>query len=532
MYQSISFIKLGSILATVVIMLLQGCATGPSYTEPGYYEGLHTVQQGETLSSIANAYGLDYKTVAALNGIPAPYLIYPGQSIQVYVYSAGDYNEGSSTSLPVPINTPVQPRKLKEQQTKKFYPPTGSSQSSKKPQYHTVKQGDTLYAIAKRYGKDYRQIADWNQISPPYQLQVGQRLHLSPTHQTEQASISPSKVKKSSSPSKVKKSSTPSKVKKGTTTHTVQRGDTISNIAQLYGYSVGEIAYWNGLKPPYSLSRGRRLRVAPWASTSSRQALTTQSSSNRSVYHTVAKGDTLYSFSRRYGYSVSEIAQWNNLSPPYNLSVGQSLRVAPLSKGDLSTPNYKTQTASQHNTGYHTVARGDTLYSIARNYGYSVSEIAAWNNLSPPYPMSVGQQVRVYPPSGVRLGRNKNFSTSQQSTSARHKANSHTVAPGETLYSIAKHYGNAVSQLIHWNHLRSPYTLSVGQRLQVSSTNTQKSTTSQGQLSSGYYLVKQGDTLRNVAVKYGVDAYELSEWNGISSPYTLYPGQKLLIAPP
>ena len=408
---------------------------------------------------------------------------------------------------------------MKKQQPKKFYPPTSSSRSSKKRQYHIIKRGETLYAIAKRYGKNYRQIARLNQISSPYRLEVGQRLYLTSSHKTEQARIP------------VKKGSIPSKVKKGSTSHTVQRGDNISKIAQLYGYSVDEIAYWNGLEPPYTLLRGRRLRVVPWSSTSSRQIRTTQSSSSGSAYYTVAKGDTLYSFSRRYGYSVSEIAAWNNLSPPYNLSVGQSLRVAPSRHGSLSTPSYKTQAATQHNTGYHTVVRGETLYSIARNYGYSVSKIAAWNEFFPPYPMSVGQQVRVYPPSGVRLGRAKNFSTGQQAISARQKSNYHTVAPGETLYSIAKRYGDAVSQVIHWNHLQPPYTLSVGQRLQVSSTNTQN-TTFQGQLSSGYYLVKRGDTLRNIAAKYGVNAYELSEWNGISSPYTLYPGQKLLIAAP
>ncbi len=45
-------------------------------------------------------------------------------------------------------------------------------------------------------------------------------------------------------------------------------------------------------------------------------------------YHTVVSGDTLYSISQRYGYKVGEIAGWNQLQSPYNLSMGQRLRIS------------------------------------------------------------------------------------------------------------------------------------------------------------------------------------------------------------
>ena len=46
--------------------------------------------------------------------------------------------------------------------------------------WHQVKQGDTLYAISFRYGQDYQQIAQWNGISAPYVISLGQRLRVSP----------------------------------------------------------------------------------------------------------------------------------------------------------------------------------------------------------------------------------------------------------------------------------------------------------------------------------------------------------------
>lgn len=47
------------------------------------------------------------------------------------------------------------------------------------PQSYQVKKGDTLYAISLIYDVDYQQLAQWNQISPPYKIEVGQKIRLS-----------------------------------------------------------------------------------------------------------------------------------------------------------------------------------------------------------------------------------------------------------------------------------------------------------------------------------------------------------------
>ncbi len=590
MYQSISLIKLWAILVSVVIMLLQGCGTTPteqSYETDFYNQNYnneevnyHIIQRGETLSIIADIYGFDYKTIAALNNIYPPYIIYPGQRIEIGSGGSRSYEYDSEgipvsiqplpksqeldrykkTSLPPPSSQALKRYKRSSSRKKKsrfirknsdfrsqgnYYKVRKKNDFKRRGNYYRVKRGDSLYQIAKRYGKNYRQLAAWNFISPPYQLKVGQRLRLIPPQGTKPFYSSPSPVKKRSAP-----------VKKGSVSHIVQRGDTIYNIAQRYGYTLWEIAKWNGLERPYHLSRGRRLRVAPWTKSRKSRSRTSRSrqrvtksygaKSGSRVYHTVVKGDTLYNISRRFGSSVSKIIQWNNLYSPYNLSVGQRLQVKPLNKwrkkGKKRGGSKIKKATRRHNTGYHTVARGETLFSISRNYGYSVSKIAGWNNLSPSYYLSVGQKLRVYPPSKVRLGRRKTtLTTRQRKSSARNKVNSHIVASGETLYSIAKRYRKTVSQLIRWNHLQSPYTLLVGQRLQFYQTKNlqrtgrrsyKKPTRYKKRSSSRYYLVKRNETLKIIAARYGISAYDLSDWNGIGAPYTLYPGQRLLIAPP
>lgn len=55
-----------------------------------------------------------------------------------------------------------------------------TEKSAGKPEYHVVQRGDTLYAVAWRYGYDYRQMAEWNGIRPPYVIYPGQQLRLGP----------------------------------------------------------------------------------------------------------------------------------------------------------------------------------------------------------------------------------------------------------------------------------------------------------------------------------------------------------------
>jgi len=523
-------IKLCSIPIVALILLFQGCATErscvsvsdyPKYNESEiitseYNESeiitsdYHIVESGETLASIAKDYGRKSKDIAALNGLSKPYIVYPGQSLLI----GDDLDISYEATEIVPSNPPYKPHK-----NTSF--PTLGVHSSCSENEHQVERGETLSLIAKRYGQDYKKMAVWNHLSSPYQLKTGQCLHITPVIGQTTASASP----------------------QDSVSHIVQQGENLSSIAKNYGYSVSDIARWNGLNPPYPLSLGQRLRVTPWPSNTQpvqglqKKQVTQSTTGNQVIYHTVVRGDTLYSLSKRYGHPIADIVKWNRLQLPYTLSVGQRLQIASL-KGIANTPrsqNNSTQAAFHHNTGYHTVVRGDTLYRISRRYGYHVSKIAAWNNLSPPYNLSKGQSLRVYPPSGIlSTVRYKPLLTQQTALS-----NYHTVQRGDTVYSISKHYGHSVVQIARWNRLVPPYNLSVGQRLRISTkTSTRQSakntisSVSSCCLSTHSHIVKQGETLISVAAKYGLTVYKLSKWNGIGSPYTIYPGQKLsLVAP-
>jgi lipoprotein NlpD len=78
------------------------------------------------------------------------------------------------------------------------------------------------------------------------------------------------------------------------------------------------------------------------------------------------------------------------------------------------------------NPGYHQVRTGDTLYSIAWQYGYSVRELASWNRLGPPYTIYRGQKLRVKP---VAVSRKSTVSRTAPVKSSKPKVAATRPAP-------------------------------------------------------------------------------------------------------
>ena len=113
---------------------------------------------------------------------------------------------------------------------------------------------------------------------------------------------------------------------------------------------------------------------------------------------------------------------------------------------------------SQTTTITHTVKRGESLGSIAKKYGVTVTNIKKWNNLRSDT-VHPGQKLKIY-----RSGGGSRSSASQGSSSSGYKT--HTVKKGETLSSIARTYGCTVAELKKWNNLKGSK-VKAGQKLKI-----------------------------------------------------------------
>lgn len=134
------------------------------------------------------------------------------------------------------------------------------------------------------------------------------------------------------------------------------------------------------------MSKNRKLMSALTALSASAALLTTGTSALAASYK-VVKNDSLWAISKKYGVSVSSLQKANSLSGN-TIYVGQTLKIPSSSKTTSfkSTTKTSSKTAAVKATATssttYKVAKGDTLWSIAKKYGVSVSALQKANNLS------------------------------------------------------------------------------------------------------------------------------------------------------
>ena len=277
-------------------------------------------------------------------------------------------------------------------------------------QTYTVKSGDTLYGISNQFGVSATDLARINNVNATT-LQIGQVLTIPSTSGTNPDNLF---------------------------NYTVKKGDSLYSIARVYNTTVDKIKDLNNLKNN-SLSIGQILRIP--------ETYTKEEEMTMPIYtnYTVKKGDSLYSIARAYNTTVDTIIQDNGLSSN-NLSIGQNLKIRTTSEiiEECIGPDYSIPT-KQESTITYTVKKGDSLYSIAKKYNTSVSDITRLNNLINNN-LSIGQVLKI-----------PTSSTSQTT---------YIVKKGDSLYSIARTYGTTVDSIKKKNNLTGN-SLSIGQILKI-----------------------------------------------------------------
>lgn len=248
--------------------------------------------------------------------------------------------------------------------------------------------------------------------------------------------------------------------------YVVKKGDSLWSIAKKYGISVDELKRINNLSNNL-LSIGQTLKVSGSTDT------------NNELY-IVKRGDTLYSIATKYGVNIDELKKYNNLTSN-SLSIGQQLYI-PTGQivEDIVGTNYDT----------YIVKSGDTIYSIANEYGINPNIIRNINNLSNDT-VIVGQQILIP------------TSTDIVDTSITNYID-YRIVPGDTLYNISKRYNISVDELKRINNLINN-NLSVGQVIKIP------------YLDTTVYTVKRGDTLYSIARNYNVTPNDIMSLNNLTS---------------
>ena len=285
-------------------------------------------------------------------------------------------------------------------------------------------------------------------------------------------------------------------------THTVQSGETLTAIALRYGVSVDEIIQANGLANPNYLYVGEQL-VIP------RQNPTTGGE-----LHTVKAGESLSMIARRYGVTVNDLVRLNNLVDANSIRAGQQLTIPGGSVAQL---------ASQPSVTY-TLRRGDSLYRVGLIFGVTVDDVLAANSLANPNAIYPGLVLRIptsdSPPPSAGPGE---ANAGQPQTGGR----THVVALGETLTRIAIANGVTVDGIIAANALTDPTRIYAGQVLNLPDAG--QTARPAPAVTAVTHRVAAGQTLSEIALRYGVTVHALAVANGISDVTRISIGQMITI---
>jgi membrane-bound lytic murein transglycosylase D len=382
----------------------------------------HIVKKGENLTWIAKRYGMTVAELSQLNNLKDGPL-YVGKRLKV--------RASETDSVPA------------------------------KTQKHKVRRGENLTRIAKRYGTTVAELRQLNNLKDG-PLYVGKQLKV----RTSRTKTVPAK----------------------TQMHKVCRGENLTRIAKRYGMTVAELRQLNNLKggPLYV---GKRLKV---------RASRTKTVPAKTQKHKVRSGENLTRIAKRYGMTVAELRQLNNLKDG-PLYVGKRLKVR---ASRTKTVPAKTQK--------HKVRSGENLTRIAKRYGMTVAELRQLNNLKGGH-LQAGKQLK------VRASRTKTVPA---------KTQMHKVRRGENLTTIAKRYGTTVSLLREWNNIKGNV-VKFGQFLKVPARVA--SSVKKSKKKKIIHRVKYGESLGRIARTYQVSLKELTQWNNLRKDKYLLKGQKLTI---
>jgi len=299
-----------TLVALLACMTLSGLPSGAATI---------TVKAGDTLSDIAERYGVSVGSLMRANGLRNSNFVEAGQRLRLpegvsagkrrHTVQSGDTLGGIAAQYRVSerqlmaLNDLASADFLQVGQTLRLPGGIASGVTAGKGR-HTVRSGDTLGGIAAQYRVSERQLMALNDLASADFLEVGQTLRL------------PGGVAAG--------------VKAGKGRHTVRSGDTLGGIAVQYRVSERQLMALNDIASADHVEVGQRLKlpvnaVLPKPKKAAKAKPVPVKAVPNASSHTVARGQTLTQISKAYGIPVASLISLNSLENANKVTVGTKL---------------------------------------------------------------------------------------------------------------------------------------------------------------------------------------------------------------
>jgi membrane-bound lytic murein transglycosylase D len=178
---------------------------------------------------------------------------------------------------------------------------------------YRVRNGDSLWIIARRHDVRVKDLTRWNGISARSVIRPGQRLVIWKRKPYGAVVTAAALPRDNDSPGG------------SDSAYVVTRGDTLSHIAKWHRTSVDKLASLNGISPNQMLYPGQKIRLPETRKVS--VSPMEENVPKRKIRYTVRSGDSLWLIARRFNVSVASLRRWNTLPHRTVLQPGQTLDV-------------------------------------------------------------------------------------------------------------------------------------------------------------------------------------------------------------
>ena len=443
---------------------------------------VHTVKKGETLTKIANRYGITKQDLADANNISTKTKLYKGVELKIPVSNLTDknfaYNMNTETAnengeyvspyLSLNKDNPSTEEETTEENvivtaTDNTDLTTDNTETTTDntvvipegmvPINYHVKKSESLLGIADLFNSRVSDIRNWNNISYTTTIRVGQSLTIYVPEDKKEfyASLDTQfPIEKTTTSQNTVQKNTSSFVY-----HRIRRGETLNSIANKYNVTIISLREWNDLSGN-KIYAGRNLKIytdkSPSNYTSNDDVSTTKTSLFR---YRVKKGDTISELAEKFGVNIAMIKKWNNMSGN-KLIAGKTIKIY-TNESTSSLGDNTTKTSS--NVVYHKIKSGETIGQIAEQYRVSSSNIRKWNGLKS-NKILAGKTLKIFSDADV-------YDIPEKKVTKNEKpGKTYSVKSGDTLYSIAQQHSLSVAKLKSMNSL-SGNKIVAGQILKV-----------------------------------------------------------------
>jgi membrane-bound lytic murein transglycosylase D len=344
---------------------------------------------------------------------------------------------------------------------------------------HRVRKGESLAAIASRYGVSASELAAANRLKTTSKLTIGRWLTIPGGGGDAQLARAPALPREITQMAATDR---------GASSHTIQKGDTVNAISSRYGVTPQELMAANNIASPQSLSIGKVL-VIPGAETKSAQALVAQKTAadkaaagkapsgkaaaaksaaapdaGRAASYVVKPGDTVHAISKRFDVSPQTLMAANNIASPSSLQVGKTLSIPGSGPLPPSTAAAPVAPAAKDAAGRFTPKPFQVAQAAPAPLPAGSAQTAAKPPLAvAPLPTPRPAAKDAIPPAALPQA-----ATPTPAAKPAASGNvSHKVAQGETVWGIAKKFGVEPKALMSTNNLKDASSLRVGDSLTI-----------------------------------------------------------------